>query len=606
MKEKAIKTKHQQFISGVSPFAYHAAHFAWNFLNYLVPACLCLIVIAIYDIKELIGENVGATIVALLLYGLSIVPFSALCSFLYNSPTTAQNTMLIFYILTSCFLLIVSIVLGIISSTKSIATSLRFVFRLLPSYCLGESIAFLIVRSSSTAFGTVQGQWDLQVTGWSLIFMASESVVYSLAVLAIEYALETPALFEFFSKRVNAPLVELPEEDDDVRAERKRLQALPPPQESDEESISIRGLRKVYPSRLNVAPKVAVHDLWLGIQSGEVFGLLGINGAGKTSVMKSLTNDVYQTSGNAYLTGLSILTSQQSIKERIGFCPQFDALIGTLTAREHLQLFARLKGVDERILPAYVQSMISYLGLQEGIADRPCKGYSGGNKRKLCVGMALIGNPPVIFLDEPSTGMDPASRRFMWDLIAHTMKGRAVILTTHSMVSRECDSRQRPTPHRVLSAHCVPCCVPCAQEEAEALCQRIAIMVGGSLRCLGSAQRLKSLYGSGYQLEVNLADATRKAQFAAWLRSVYAHAAVLEEQDTLVKYEIGRRTDSGEAVSIGGLFRRMEGVREEYGIKEYAVSETSLEQIFIRFAALQQEEKGAVAGLTSIRTQQFE
>ena len=90
--------------------------------------------------------------------------------------------------------------------------------------------------------------------------------------------------------------------------------------------------------------------------------------------MKMLTNDVYPTTGNAYLTGLSIMTSQQQIKEKIGFCPQFDALIGTLTAREHLQLFARLKGVDERILGAYVQSMIDYLGLQEGIADRPCKG----------------------------------------------------------------------------------------------------------------------------------------------------------------------------------------------------------------------------------------
>ena len=158
VKERFIRSKHQQFISGVTPFTYHAAHFIWDMVNYLVPAILCLIVIAIYDIKELIGVNVGATIVALLLYGVSIVPFSALCSFLYDSPTTAQNTMLIFYILTSCFLLIVSIVLGIIPSTKNIATPLRFVFRLLPSYCLGESIAFLITRTSTTAFGTVKSQ----------------------------------------------------------------------------------------------------------------------------------------------------------------------------------------------------------------------------------------------------------------------------------------------------------------------------------------------------------------------------------------------------------------------------------------------------------------
>ena len=281
VKERDIKSKHQQFISGVTPFTYHAAHFIWDFINYLIPAILCLIVIAIYDIKELIGENVGATIIALLLYGLSIVPFSALCSFLYNSPTTAQNTMLIFYILTSCFLLIVSIVLGIISSTKNIAVSLRFVFRLLPSYCLGEAVAFLITRSSVTAYGSVQSQWAMNVTGWAFVYMAVECIVYSLAVLAIEYILETPALFAHFTKRTNAPPTTPPEEDDDVRAERKRLQGAAAAVPGDGEPISIRGLRKVYPSRLGVAPKVAVHDLWLGVHTGEVFGLLGINGAGQ-------------------------------------------------------------------------------------------------------------------------------------------------------------------------------------------------------------------------------------------------------------------------------------------------------------------------------------
>jgi ATP-binding cassette subfamily A (ABC1) protein 3 len=98
-------------------------------------------------------------------------------------------------------------------------------------------------------------------------------------------------------------------------------------------------------------------------------------------------------------------------------------------------MFARIKGVGEDILAEYVEHLIARLGLQEGIADKPTKGYSGGNKRKLCVGIALIGNPPIVFLDEPSTGMDPGSRRFMWDLIASTMKHRSVILTTHSYVS---------------------------------------------------------------------------------------------------------------------------------------------------------------------------
>ena len=129
----------------------------------------------------------------------------------------------------------------------------------------------------------------MSVTGWSFVFMAWESVVYTLAVLAIEYVLETPALFAFFSRRANVPLSALPEEDDDVRAERKRLQAAEMPRPGDDEPISIRGLRKVYPSRYGVAPKIAVHDLWLGVHSGEVFGLLGINGAGQCFARRSTT-----------------------------------------------------------------------------------------------------------------------------------------------------------------------------------------------------------------------------------------------------------------------------------------------------------------------------
>ena len=243
--------------------------------------------------------------------------------------------------------------------------------------------------------------------------------------------------------------------------------------------------------------------------------------------------------------------TKQSRPVIVGNCPQFDALMSTLTAREHLYLFARIKGVKEELLAGYVQSMIDRLGLQAGIADRPCKGYSGGNKRKLCVGLALVGNPPIVFLDEPSTGMDPASRRFMWDFIAHTMKGRAVILTTHSM------------------------------EEAEALCQRIAIMVGGALRCLGNAQRLKSLYGDGYQLAVTLAP-DQLAAFQQEMSRLFPACRVVEALDTLLKYEIPKLNSDGSRVSIGSVFRLMEQLKVKYGVREYAVSETDLERIFIR------------------------
>jgi ABC-type multidrug transport system ATPase subunit len=152
---------------------------------------------------------------------------------------------------------------------------------------------------------------------------------------------------------------------------------------------------------------------------------------------------VKPTSGTAYLKNYNLTSELWNIRKFIGYTPQFDALIPSMTAREHLKLFARLKGIKECRVSEYVNEMIRALGLQRGIADEPVGRYSGGNKRKVCVGMALLGDPSIVLLDEPSAGMDPKARRFMWDLISSTLRHRSVILTTHSM------------------------------EEAEALCQRI-------------------------------------------------------------------------------------------------------------------------------------
>ena len=170
------------------------------------------------------------------------------------------------------------------------------------------------------------------------------------------------------------------------------------------------------------------------------------------------------------------MTDVFRVRRRIGFCPQFDALFDLLTGREHLTLYAHIKGISATDVPQVVEGKIAEMGLTE-YADRAAGSYSGGNKRKLSVAIAMIGEPSLVFLDEPSTGMDPVARRHMWEIISDIVTKRetcSLILTTHSM------------------------------EECEALCTRMGIMVGGVLRCLGSSQRLKSRYGHGFQLEFTL------------------------------------------------------------------------------------------------------
>ncbi|KAG7261800.1 hypothetical protein CRUP_037406, partial [Coryphaenoides rupestris] len=165
-----------------------------------------------------------------------------------------------------------------------------------------------------------------------------------------------------------------------------------------------------------------------------------------------------------------VLQELTKVQQRIGYCPQFDALLDHMTGRETLSMYARLRGIPEKYVCGCVENVLRSL-LLEPHADKLVRSYSGGNKRKLSAGMALIGGPPVIFLDEPSTGMDPVARRLLWDAVTRTREsGKAIIITSHSM------------------------------EECEALCTRLAVMVNGQFKCLGSPQHLKSKFGSGYTL----------------------------------------------------------------------------------------------------------
>ncbi|CAN0168144.1 unnamed protein product, partial [Discosporangium mesarthrocarpum] len=248
--------------------------------------------------------------------------------------------------------------------------------------------------------------------------------------------------------------------------------------------VKVSNLRKIYPSSKGV--KLAVKSTSLGIPRGECFGLLGINGAGKSSTLAMLSGELTEipaTSGEAFLAGYNVSTNPEDIHRLVGYCPQFDALFATLTAREHLRLYAAIKGIPASQVESAVDEKIHEMGLTQ-YADRLAGGFSGGNKRKLSVAIAMIGDPQIVFLDEPSTGMDPMARRFMWDVITRIVtenKECAMILTTHSM------------------------------EECEALCQRIGIMVGGRIRCLGSSQHLKTRFGKGYQLEVSVSPNTPQA-----------------------------------------------------------------------------------------------
>jgi ATP-binding cassette subfamily A (ABC1) protein 3 len=212
------------------------------------------------------------------------------------------------------------------------------------------------------------------------------------------------------------------------------------------------------------------------VKSGECFSLLGINGAGKTSTFNCLVGEEDVSGGSVYLAGININTMYKKphlLYDIAGYCPQFNCIDESLTVKQTLTLYARLVGIDEEQVSMAVMSYIVKFGLVMFV-DTQAGSLSGGNKRKLCLAMAMIGQPKVIYIDEASAGVDPGSRRIMWKAIRSEGANSAVVITTHAM------------------------------EEAEALSSKLGIMVAGKFKCLGTLQHIKNAYGQGFEIEINL------------------------------------------------------------------------------------------------------
>ncbi|MCW4049311.1 MAG: ATP-binding cassette domain-containing protein [Candidatus Bathyarchaeota archaeon] len=197
------------------------------------------------------------------------------------------------------------------------------------------------------------------------------------------------------------------------------------------DAIKIKGLVKRF------GDITAVDDLNLNIMKGEIFGLLGPNGAGKTTIINILSGLLEPTSGSAEVAGYDIKTQSMDVKGLIGVCPQHSAYYKYLTGRENIELFGDLHGMPKKLLRERTEYLLENIALME-MADRKTGNYSGGMIRRVNLAMALIHDPEIAFLDEPTVAMDPQSRRATWDFIRDFRKReKTVILTTHYIEEAE-------------------------------------------------------------------------------------------------------------------------------------------------------------------------
>ncbi|XP_020257438.1 ABC transporter A family member 7-like [Asparagus officinalis] len=321
-------------------------------------------------------------------------------------------------------------------------------------------------------------------------------------------------------------------------------------QPSSNYAIICNNMKKVYPSRDGNPEKCAVKGLSLALPQTECFGMLGPNGAGKTSWISMMTGLTKPTSGTAYVQGMDIRFNMDKVYTRIGVCPQQNLLWGTLTGREHLLFYGRLKNLKGHALTQAVEHSLKSLNLfHGGVADKQAGKYSGGMKRRLSVAIALIGDPKVVYLDEPSTGLDPASKNHLWNTLKRAKQDRAIVLTTHSM------------------------------EEAEYLCDRLGIFVDGEMQCVGNPKELKARYGGTYILTMTTTSEDNEEEVAALVHGLSSHAIKIYHLSGTQKFEIPKKD-----VTIAGIFHAVGKAKSRFPIQAWGLTDTTLEDVFIKVA----------------------
>jgi len=314
---------------------------------------------------------------------------------------------------------------------------------------------------------------------------------------------------------------------------------------STEPAVDVRGLVKRYGEQLALA------ELDLTVPRGTFFGLLGPNGAGKTTTVGVLTTLVQPTAGVARLLGWDVIADRDRVRRAVGVVFQEATLDPELTAREHLDLYARLYHLEAR--RARVDEVLELIGLV-GDANRPTRQFSGGMKRRLEIGRGLLHRPRVLFLDEPTLGLDVAARARIWEHLRalHAAGDTTIFLTTHAM------------------------------EEADALCERLAIVDGGRVVTAGTPEALKAaLGGDVVRIELERADGARER-----LERVEGVQEVAAEPGDAPAFRI---TVADGPQRLAGL---IECVRS-CGVREVTLHRPSLEHVFLHHTGHRFEEADA-------------
>ncbi|KAL3425256.1 ABC transporter [Phlyctema vagabunda] len=561
--ERTRHVRGLQYSNGVQSLPLWLSYLAFDFIIVVASSALSVIIFAVSSSQ---WYHVGYLFIVFVLYGISTVLLAYVVSLFARTQLSAfafaaaGNAVffliyLVAYLVTLTYaeinmidssLLVVHFVISVVTPMGSLARSLFLTLNVFSTTCSGKELA-------SNPGGILQ-------YGGPILYLILQIFVF-FAILLWYDSGSIVAWFRRYRKSPTDATTEMPTSDEEIAEELARVA-------SSNDGLRVLNLTKSF------GKVTAVENLTFGIRQSEVFALLGPNGAGKSTTISLVRGDIQpsKNGGEIFVENIEINKHRANARSHLGVCPQFDAM-DQMTVLEHLRFYARVRGVPD--VEYNVQAVIKAVGL-EAFSSRMAAKLSGGNKRKLSLGIALIGNPSVLLLDEPSSGMDAAAKRVMWKTLAAVVPGRSLLLTTHSM------------------------------EEADALADRAGIMARRML-AMGTSEHLRQKHGDAYYVHLVMKSAPHTpieeiAVVRAWVLEHFSNANIesntyhgqmrfsvparregIQEKQAISDDGISSETTyvKQQSGGIGSLITILEDNREKLGLEHYSVSPTTLDQVFL-------------------------
>ncbi|KAG5820492.1 hypothetical protein H9Q74_000504 [Fusarium xylarioides] len=553
-----------QYSNGVRPLPLWIAYLLFDLIIVLISTA---IVVAIWAGASDIWFNIGYVFLVLFLYGIASTVFAYLVSLFtktqlgtYAWAAASQTLILVVYIIAYMSVLTYSPV------TK-VDSSLRLVHFVISAFApIGSALKALFISTNlfSTACdgnSLTENPSGFLYYGGPILYLILQSLIFFGLLIWLDTGTAGASLRGLLRKGDKA---ESDEEhvDEDIIDEREKVTR----NEGHEHGLRVMHVTKSF------RDNIAVDNVTFGIKRGEVFALLGPNGAGKSTTISLVRGDIKpdRNGGDVLVEDISVNKNLGGARANLGVCPQFDAM-DQMTVREHLEFYAKIRGVTD--IEHNVRAVMQAVRL-ESFSTRMAHALSGGNKRKLSLGIALMGNPTVVLLDEPSSGLDAASKRVMWRTLEATVPGRSILLTTHSM------------------------------EEADALAGRAGILARRML-ALGTPDNLRHRFGDALHIHLVAKSAPRTTQeemdrMTNWIRQTLPSADVDEKTyHGQIRFSVragqvlaatsgrkeeeitsDREVDLSQS-AIGHLVVLLEENKAELGVGHYSVMPTTLDQVFL-------------------------